>query len=103
MASARPILIAAEETSDASEIVRLAQCGKVTLPEDSASLAKTIMEMYENRELLTSWGENGRAFVSQHFASKTQVERLEKLFSSLCSDKSYQMNNPWNEDDRKTS
>jgi glycosyltransferase involved in cell wall biosynthesis len=103
MASARPILIAAEETSDASEIVRLAQCGKVTLPEDSVSLAKTIMEMYENRELLTSWGENGRAFVFRHFASKTQVERLEKLFSSLCGDKNYKMNNPWDEDDRKTS
>jgi glycosyltransferase involved in cell wall biosynthesis len=87
MASARPILLAAEETSDASEIVRLAQCGKVALPEDSASLAKTIMEMYENREHLTSWGENGMAFVSCHFASKTQVERLEKLFCSLRGDK----------------
>jgi colanic acid biosynthesis glycosyl transferase WcaI len=97
MASARPILLAAEETSDTAEIIRISQCGKIASPEDSVSLAKAIMEMYENRESLSSWGQNGRAFVSKHFASKTQVERIEKLFCSLCGDKSYQMNNPWDE------
>jgi colanic acid biosynthesis glycosyl transferase WcaI len=100
MASARPILLAAEETSDTAEIIRISQCGKIVPPEDSFSLSKAIMEMYENRDLLSSWGRNGRAFVCQHFNSKTQVERLEKLFCSLCDNKSYQMNNPWDEVDK---
>jgi glycosyltransferase involved in cell wall biosynthesis len=87
--------LAAEETSDAAEIIRFSHCGKVASPEDSVSMAKAIMEMYENQELLSGWGRNGRAFVCQHFDSKTQVERLEKLFSSLCGNQSYMMNNPW--------
>jgi colanic acid biosynthesis glycosyl transferase WcaI len=100
MTSARPILLAAEETSDAAEIIRLAQCGRTAAPEDPASLANVIMEMYKNRDGLAEWGRNGRAFVSQHFNSQTQVERLEKLFRNLCADKSYKMNNPWEEVDK---
>lgn len=97
MASARPILLAAEENSDAAEIIRIAQCGKTAPPEDADALAKVIMEMYENRKSLSGWGQNGREFVCQHFASKTQVERLEKLFCSLSNEKTYEMNNPWDE------
>jgi colanic acid biosynthesis glycosyl transferase WcaI len=97
MASARPILLAAEETADAADIVRISQCGKIVSPEDPVLMAKAIMDMSENQELLSIWGRNGRAFVSQHFDSKTQVERLEKLLCSLCSKKSYQLNNPWDE------
>jgi colanic acid biosynthesis glycosyl transferase WcaI len=100
MASARPILLAAEERSDAAKIIRLSQCGRVVSPEDAVSLANVIKEMYENQQSLASWGSNGRAFVRQHFDSKTQVERLEKLFCSLCGDKSYKMNNPWDEVDK---
>ena len=100
MASARPILLAAEETSDAAEIIRIAQCGKTASPEDADALAKVIMEMYENQKSLSDWGQNGRAFVCQHFDSKTQVEKLEKLFCSLCSDKNYKMNNPWDKVDK---
>jgi len=62
-------------------------------------LAEAIEEVYENQGLLSPWGKNGRAFVSRHFASKTQVERLEKLFLSLCGNKGFKMNNPWTEVD----
>jgi colanic acid biosynthesis glycosyl transferase WcaI len=97
MASGRPILLAAEERSDAVAIVRISQCGKIACPEDAVSTAKAVMEMYEHRELLSNWGQNGRKFACQHFDSKTQVERIEKWFLSLCSNKDYEMNNPWDE------
>jgi colanic acid biosynthesis glycosyl transferase WcaI len=97
MASARPILLAAEETSDAAALVRMSLCGKVVAAEEPVLLANTIKEMYEDQHMLSIWGRNGRVFVCQHFNSKTQVERLEKLFISLCDKKSYQMNNPWDD------
>ncbi len=97
MASGRSILLAAEETSDAAGIIRLSKCGKIACPEDAESLAKTILDMYEDRKSLSTWGANGRAFACQHFDSKTQVERIETLFSKLCSNQSYAMNNPWDE------
>jgi colanic acid biosynthesis glycosyl transferase WcaI len=97
MASARPILLAAEEASDAAALVRISQCGKVVAAEEPLLLANAIKGMYENQQLLSDWGHNGRAFANQHFSSKIQVERLEKLFSSLCDHKRYQMNNPWEE------
>ncbi len=99
MAAARPILLAAEESSDAAEIVRIAQCGRTIPPEDPRALAQAIMEMYNDQKKLSSWGRNGRMFVCRHFASKTQVERLGKLFLSLSGDRHYQfqMNNPWAE------
>jgi colanic acid biosynthesis glycosyl transferase WcaI len=95
MASARPILLAAEETSDAAALVGISQCGKVVPAEEPVLLANAIKEMYENQQFLSGWGQNGRAFACQHFSSKTQVERLEKLFCSLIENKGYQMNNPW--------
>jgi colanic acid biosynthesis glycosyl transferase WcaI len=95
MASARPILLAVEETADAAEIVRISECGKVVPPEDPAALALAIMEMNENQRLLPNWGRNGRAFVCQHFDSKIQVEKIEKLLCSLHGDENYQLNNPW--------
>ncbi len=96
MACGRPILLAAEEAADTADLIRISQCGKVVSPEDPASIAEAILEMSRNRDLLTRWGENGRAYACRHFDSKTQVERLEKLFESLLrGDKSYQMNDPW--------
>lgn len=100
MACARPILLAAEETSDAAEIIRLAHCGRIASPEDATSLADVIREMYGNRELLTVWGQNGREFVCRHFDSKNQVKRIEMLFRSLRGDRSYRMANPWEESNK---
>jgi colanic acid biosynthesis glycosyl transferase WcaI len=97
MASGRPILLAAEETSNAADIIRISQCGRIASPEDAVSLAKTIMDMYTDQHSLSTWGANGRAFACRNFDSKTQVERIEKLFTSLCNHQSYEMNNPWDE------
>jgi colanic acid biosynthesis glycosyl transferase WcaI len=97
MASARPILLAAEMTSDAAALVEQSQCGKVVAAEEPVLLANAIKEMYENQQLLPGWGQNGRAFACKHFSSKIQVERLEMLFCSLVDKKIYMMNNPWDE------
>jgi colanic acid biosynthesis glycosyl transferase WcaI len=96
MATGRPILLAAEGSSDTAALIRLAQCGKVVAPEDPEALAEAIKELNQQRQMLPQWGENARVFACRHFDSKAQVERLEHLFSSLVKgDKSYRLNDPW--------
>jgi hypothetical protein len=53
--------------------------------------------MYTDQHSLSTWGANGRAFACRQFDSKTQAERIEKLFTSLCNHQSYEMNDPWDE------
>jgi colanic acid biosynthesis glycosyl transferase WcaI len=102
MASGRPILMAAEETSDAAGIIRISHCGKTASPEDAVSTANVIKEMAADQKLLSVWGQNARAFALRYFDSNTQVERLEKLFLSLCSRQEYEMNDPWDEAEKPT-
>jgi colanic acid biosynthesis glycosyl transferase WcaI len=95
MASAKPVVMSANEDSDAAAIVQAANCGWVVAPEDPEALAKVILNIQQGIDDLEMLGKNGREFVNRYFDSAMQVKGLESLFASLLEGKSYQFPNPW--------
>ncbi len=61
MACGRPVILGAE--GQARELVEKADCGVCVPPEDSASLATAIEQLYSDGELRKRLGRNGRNYV----------------------------------------
>ena len=72
MACGRPVILGVG--GQARELVEKADCGVCIPPEDSASLAEAIDQLYSDRELRARLGRNGRNYVLTHF-SREQTAR----------------------------
>ena len=72
MSCGRPVILGVE--GQARELVENADCGVCIPPEDSASLAGAIDQLYSDAELRKRLGRNGRNYVVKHF-SREQTAR----------------------------
>ena len=72
MACGRPVILGVE--GQARELVEKADCGVCVPPEDSASLAGAIEQLYSDPELRERLGGNGRDYVVRHL-SREQTAR----------------------------
>ena len=72
MACGRPVILGVE--GQARELVEKADCGVCVLPEDSASLAGAIEQLYSDGELRKRLGRNGRNYVVRYL-SREQTAR----------------------------
>lgn len=95
MAVGKPVLLSAEIHSDAAELVRQSNCGKIVSPEDPEALAQAIVEMKRNRSKLSEYAQNGRKFAVEHFNSLQQVQRMEEFFVHLKANLPYEFDDPW--------
>jgi len=83
MAAGKAVLCAANAESEASRLVREAQCGAVVLPEDPRALAAQALDLRADLALRQTMGANGRASAEDHF-SKAEVLRLyDHFFASF--------------------
>jgi len=96
MAVGKPVLLSAEIHSDAAELVRQSNCGKIIGPEDPAALAQAILDMKRDRSKPAEFAQNGRKFAFEHFDAARQVKRMEEFFICLKSNQPYKFNDPWN-------
>ena len=79
LASARPVLAIANETSEVSKIIKKARCG-ISIPPGNASLImREIQNLYNNREQCRIMGMNGRAFAEKNFNSYDIVRKYEEV------------------------
>lgn len=78
MAAGRPIIVAANGA--AADLVRKAEAGLVTLPDDAERLAQTVLQLSEMsvcaRDAL---GENGRAYALEHFSKTMVITQYEQV------------------------
>lgn len=68
------------------ELARLTEesgAGIVTKPGDPESLAKAILELYENVNKRTKMGENGRKFVIENHSYNAVTQKISKLVESV--------------------
>jgi glycosyltransferase involved in cell wall biosynthesis len=72
MACGRPVILGVE--GQARELVETADCGVCVPPEDSASLAGAIEQLYSNGDLRKRLGRNGRNYVV-NYLSREQTAR----------------------------
>ena len=72
MACGRPVILGVE--GQARELVKEADCGVCVPPEDPASLAGAIEQLYSDSELRKRLGRNGRNYVVRYL-SREQTAR----------------------------
>ena len=78
LASAKPLIFVGR--GECARLVELANAGIVVPPEDAPALARQILDLFRDHELIRQLGENGRRFVTAHFQwSDLVVKWLECL------------------------
>ncbi len=80
MAAGRPIVAAANQSSQAAACIRKAGSGIVVDPENPAALAEAILQLREDRELAERLGRQGRLFVEEHSARNRIFNKYEDAF-----------------------
>jgi colanic acid biosynthesis glycosyl transferase WcaI len=83
LAAGRPVIVAADEESETSALVREAGCGWAIPPGDPAALADAIREAHACRDELEELGRRGREHVVAHYDRGIAVERYRELLLSL--------------------
>jgi glycosyltransferase involved in cell wall biosynthesis len=84
MAMAKPILISVKGESQ-NLVVEKANAGIPVTPEDSQDLARRIIQVYENKKLAYTLGENGRKFVRRYFDRNKLADKYLELIQDILS------------------
>ena len=83
LAVARPVIVAAEESSEIVRLVKDAKCGMTIPPGRPDALANVIRESYEGKYDLAAMGLNGRAYVERELDQTVSVSRYRQLIQGL--------------------
>jgi glycosyltransferase involved in cell wall biosynthesis len=78
LASGRPVLVLADEGSDAARIVRRSGCGLVANPDDPAALASLLRELSQDPGRVKRMGERAAA-VAAEFAIDKELRRFVRV------------------------
>lgn len=82
LACARPVILMVN--GEAREVLEASGNGVWVAPEDSAGLAKAVLELMERPdEERRAMGERGRAYVLAHYSRAAQAERLVRLLEAV--------------------
>jgi len=80
-ACSRPVILSV--AGEAERVLAEAGGGIAVKPEDPSDMAAAILRLQENRSEGQVMGERGRRYVEQHYARKTQADKLEKLLQDI--------------------
>jgi colanic acid biosynthesis glycosyl transferase WcaI len=83
LASARPVIVSADQNAEMAVIVKRVGCGRVVPPEDSQAFADAILSAFRERELLPAEGERGRKFVESDYSKEAIARRYDALIHQL--------------------
>jgi glycosyltransferase involved in cell wall biosynthesis len=81
MACGKPVVLSVD--GEARRILEEARAGIFVEPENSEQMAKAVLQLYQNPELLSGYGQNGRKYVVDHYSRRQQAEVLEKVLLGL--------------------
>ena len=83
LAVARPVIAAAEPSSETASVVRRADCGVVVPPGRPELLARAIRSAHDGELDLEAMGERGRAFVVEEGDSRVAIGKYRSLLREL--------------------
>lgn len=83
MACGKPIILSVD--GEARRILEEARAGIFVEPENSEQMANAVLRLYQSPELLSTYGQNGRKYVVDHYSRRQQAEALEKVLLDLIS------------------
>ena len=79
MAASIPTIAFLNKESDGHHIIREAGCGYSEVSDDYKKAAELIMRVYNERDKLPQYGQNGFQYAAIHFSKKACIDKLEKF------------------------
>ena len=83
LASARPVIVSADQNAEMAAIVRRVGCGRVVPPEDPQAFADAVLSAFRERELLPAEGARGRKFVEKDYSKEAIARKYDALIHQL--------------------
>jgi colanic acid biosynthesis glycosyl transferase WcaI len=91
MASDRPIIGSVPATGTAAKAIRKSGGGVVVPPESPKALADAILKLYQNPDLATQLGHQGRQFAIENYAFEQALDSYEQLFTDVIAGENLQI------------
>ncbi|MEK7574218.1 MAG: glycosyltransferase family 4 protein [Patescibacteria group bacterium] len=79
MAAAVPVIAFLHKESDGLSIVEEARCGYGAVSDDEGKALEIILKMYNEKERMKEYGENGLKYLLENMEKKVCVDKFEKL------------------------
>lgn len=79
LAAGRPAICELDKTSELGALVEKEQCGYTIAPGDAEAMAKHITYLYQNQDIASRMGQNGRAFILRHLTKQQATKKYEKI------------------------
>lgn len=86
MSASRPVLANFDE-NELKDILAGNKCGIFTKAGDKEAFKKSIIKLYENRELCKKYGTNGRQFVMDNLTREVGTQKYVDVIKEVCSGK----------------
>jgi glycosyltransferase involved in cell wall biosynthesis len=83
LASARPVIVSADQNAEMATIVKRVGCGRVVPPEYPQAFADAVLSAFRERELLPAEGERGRKFVEKDYSKEAIALKYDALINQL--------------------
>lgn len=83
LAAGRPVLVLADEGSDAARLVRRSGCGVVANPDDPAAFVTVLKELAQNPQRVAAMGQRA-AELAGEFALDKELQRFVDVMESAC-------------------
>tara|TARA_B100000686_G_scaffold74155_3_gene80178 strand:- start:56073 stop:57266 length:1194 start_codon:yes stop_codon:yes gene_type:complete len=80
MAGALPVIAFLHEESDGHKVIKESKSGISVLSGNYEKALEALLEIYNRKDLLSSYGQNGLEYVNKNFEKKICVSNLERLF-----------------------
>jgi len=81
MAASVPVVAFLNRESDGHKIIRDARCGYSAISDNPERAVKVVRRIYNEKDRLRQYGENGNKYATYHFSRDVCIENLEKLFN----------------------
>jgi colanic acid biosynthesis glycosyl transferase WcaI len=83
LASAKPVIVSADQNSEMAAMVKRVGCGRVVPPEDRQAYADAVLSAFRERELLPAEGLRGCKFVENDFSKEAIAQKYDALIHQL--------------------
>jgi len=79
MAASIPILAFLNENNNGHELINKVQCGYSAVSDDYEKAANLVKKIFNERDKISQYGQNGYNYAVAHFSKKVCIDRLEQL------------------------
>lgn len=78
-ASAKPVIVSADNDSDMEQLIKTSGCGRVVSPENHEAFCDAVLKAFNERSLLEDEGMRGRTFVLKRYSKQASAEKYSSI------------------------